>query len=181
MKTPAEGTQIPFETATKAQLRAFANHLGCAPTNFDTEEKLRAKITGSGFEGSHIIAFENAPTKAAEAAAIKSGDAVAEPMVELTVHTQEGPGGKRALFVGVNGKALLIPRNQRCKVKLRYLGVLETAIETKYEFDAEAKANVPVDMPSYPHQVHSMPSDESVAAWHAFEAAEEARASKKAA
>ena len=69
MKTPAEGTQIPFDTATKAQLRAFANHLGVPTTNFDNEAKLRQKITDTGFEDAHIIAFDNAPTKAAEARA----------------------------------------------------------------------------------------------------------------
>lgn len=181
MKSPAEGVQIPIESATKAQLRAFANHLGCPTSNFMDETKLRAAIANSGYDAAHIIGFVNAPTKAAEARLIASGDAVAEPLVELTVHTSEGAGGKRAVFCGVNGKALLIPRNQKCKVKLRYLRVLENAVETKYEFDDDAKANVPREMPSYPFQVHTMPSDADIAAWHKFEAEEEARLAKKAA
>ena len=47
--------------------------------------------------------------------------------------------------------------------------------------DEDAKANVPRDLPSYPFQVHVMPSPESIAAWHKFEADEEARQNKKAA
>lgn len=181
MKTPAEGTQVPIDTATKAQLRAFANHLGCSTTNFDNEAKLRAKIIATGFDSAHIMAFDNAPTKAAEARRISSGDEVPEPMVNLTIHTQEGAGGKRAVFVGVNGKALLIPRNKPCDVKLRYLRALENAIEIKYEFDDEVKANVPREMPSYPFQVHKMPSDEAIEAYRKWYAAEEARLNKKAA
>lgn len=175
MTTPAEGRQIPINSATKAQLRAFANHLGLPTTNLDSEDKLREKIASSGYEEAHIIVFDPAPVAAAKARAVASGDAVDEPMVNLTVFTQEGAGGKRPVFVGVNGKALLIPRNRPCDVKLRYLRALENAVETKYEFDEEEKANVARDMPSYPFQVHRMPSDKAVADWHAYEAAEEAR------
>lgn len=180
MKSPAEGHQIPIDTATKAQLRAFANHIGVPTTNFMDAGKLIAAIQRSSYEEGHIIAFDNAPTKAAEARAVETGHAVAEPMVNLTIHTSEGAGGKRAVFVGCNGKALLIPRNTPCNVKLRYHGVLENAIETKYEFDDDAKANVPRDMPSYPFQVHRMPSDDVIAAWRKYEAAEEARMKKAA-
>ena len=175
MKTPAEGVQVPIATASKAQLRAFANHLGCPSSNFDTEERLRKRIADTGYDSAHIIVFENAPAKAASARAIASGDAVEEPMVNLTVHTGDGAGGKRPVFVGVNGKAILIPRAKPCDVKIRYLEALANAIETKWEYDEEARANLPRDLPSYPYQVHKMPSDEAIAKWRAFELAEEAK------
>ena len=78
MNSPAEGRQIPFDTASKPQLRAFANHLGIKTTNFDTEEKLREKIRGEGYDSAHIIAFEPVTTKTAQAKAIARGDAVVE-------------------------------------------------------------------------------------------------------
>jgi len=102
-------------------------------------------------------------------------------MVSLTIHVQEGAGGKRPVFVGVNGKAILIPRATKCSVKLRYLRALEAAVETKYEYDEEAKANVPRELPSYPHQVHTMPSEADIEAYRVWYAAEEARLNKKAA
>lgn len=181
MKSPAEGIQIPIDTATKAQLRAFANHLGVPTSNANTESQLRAKIAATGYEEAHIILFDSAPHQAAVARAVASGAAVAEPMVNLTLHTQEGAGGKRAVFVGVNGKALLIPRNRPCDVKLRYLRALENAVETKYEYDEEAGAVVPREVPSYPFQVHKMPQDADIEAYRAWYAAEEARLNAKAA
>lgn len=186
MTEVAEGKQIPINTATKKQLRDFANHLGCVTTNFDTEDALRAKIRKEGYEEAHIIAISPAPkapkapaAKAGAPSAAKASAVITEPMVDLTIHTQEGPGGKRHVFVGVNGTAILIPRNKRVTVKLRYLGALEDAIETKYEYDEDAKANVPRDMPSYPFQVHSQPSEDEKARWYAYEAAEEAKARRR--
>lgn len=181
MKTPAEGRQIPIDSATKPQLRAFANHLGCTTSNFDTEEKLRAKIASTGYEEAHIIAFDGVQAKAVSAKAIAAGDEVPEPTVELTIHTQAGAGGKRHVFVGVNGKALLIPRNVKCEVKHRYLVALENALETQYEFDEDAKANVPREMPSYPHQVHRPVDLAALERYHVWYAAEEARLATKAA
>lgn len=171
-----EGTQIPIENASKPQLRRFAQHLGVTVTNFDTEAKLIEKIRGAGYELPHIVATEESPTTSAKPTASKAAvGAVEEPMVEITIHTQEGPGGKRAVFVGVNGKGILIPRNRAVKVKLRYYEALKNAVETKYEYDDEAKANLPREMPSYPYQTGAMPTQAQIAAWHKFEAQEEAR------
>lgn len=181
LNTAAEGTQVPLHTANKPQLRAFAQHLGVTVTNFDSVEKLRQKIKDSGWEETYIVAFDDAqaPNPKAKAAPAASTKEVSEPMVSLTVHQQEGPGGKRPVFVGVNGRAILIPRNKQCEVKLRYLVALQNAVETKYEYDDEAKANMPIELPSYPHQVHRAPSDEEKARWYAYEAAQEAKARRR--
>jgi hypothetical protein len=184
MESPAEGRQIILTHATKAQLRAFANHLGATTTNFDNEAKLRDKIAAAGWDEAHIIAFDapsakkNTAPKGSKAGVVtnKADEEVKEPMVRLLIHTQEGPGGKRHVFVGNCGKALLIPRNKECEVKLRYFTVLRDAVETKYEYDEEAKANLPREMPSYPYQVISMPSEAEQKAWYAYEAKQEAKA-----
>lgn len=177
MENPAiEGRQVPLNSATKKQLREFAEHLGISTTNFNTPEQLVQKFKDAGWDQNHIIVADAASKPSAQP---NGGSAarlvVTEPMVSLTIHQQEGPGGKRAVFVGVNGRAILIPRNKPSEVKLRYLRALENAIETKYEYDEDAKANLPRDMPSYPYQVHRMPSEEEQARWYAFEAAEDAR------
>lgn len=174
MTEALEGTQIPINSATKAQLRAFCAVLGVTATNFDSEAKLIERIRAAGYDEPHIVVPEGAAPAAAKKVAVAKG-AMEEPMVELTVHVQEGPGGKRPVFVGVNGVALLIPRNQRSKVKLRYYEALKNAIETKYEYDEEAKANLPRELPSYPYQVWSMPSQAQIDAWYAFLAKEEAK------
>jgi hypothetical protein len=179
MKTPAEGKQIPIDSATLPQLKAFATHLGCTVTRFDNAEKVRKAIAEAGYDEAHIIVADGAPITASSApkgAAASAKGVMSEPMCSITVHIAQGPGGKRPLFVGVNGKALLIPRNEKCEVKLRYLDALKVAVETKYEFDEDAKANMPRDMPSYSYQIHREPSEAEQAAWHAHVAAEEAQA-----
>lgn len=170
LNAAAEGRQIPLATATKAQLKAFALHLGANVTNFDNEDKLREKIAAAGWDQSSIVAIDQQDAPIGQAAKSAQDKTLTEPMVDITIHTQDGAGGKRAVFVGVNGRALLIPRNKRCSVKLRYLKALENAIETKYEFDEEVKANTPRDTPSYPFQVHTMPSQAEQDAWYAHEA-----------
>lgn len=184
MSDAIEGLQIPINSASRAQLRAFAEHLGLKVINFDNEAKIIAKIQASGYEEGHIIAFDPT-TKAKDKSAAKSSPAngreMPEPLVELTVHEQQGAGGKRPVFVGVNGKALLIPRNKKVKVKLRYYNALAIAIETKFEYDEEAKANLPSDLPVHPYQVHSMPSQAEQDAYHAWYAAEEKRLAQEAA
>jgi hypothetical protein len=187
METPAEGRQVPLANATKAQLRAFAIHLGVTPTNFDNEAKLREKIAATGWDEPNVLVFDApaakknaAPTGSGKAGVVTSAPKVmTEPMVKLTINAQEGPGGKRHVFVAVNGKALLIPRNKPCDVKLRYYNSMRDANETKYEYDEDEKAVQPRDMPSYPFQVISMPSEAEQAAWHAYEAAEEAKARRR--
>jgi hypothetical protein len=183
MTTAIEGTQIPISSASKKQLREFLTHLGGTPTNFDNEVKLIEKIRAQDYDAAHIIVGEPAPaaTKAAPGKPTPRAD-IKEPTCDLTIHTAEGPGGKRHVFVGVNGKAMLIPRGKRSDgVKIRYLEALNLAQETKFEFDEDAKANLPRDMPSYSFQVHRMPDDATIAAWHAHEAHLEAAANKKAA
>jgi|GEM_PF-5316598 len=182
MQTPAEGRQIPINTATLPQLKVFATHLGCTVTRFDTEAKVRALIAGTGYEEAHIIVSDGAPSISAGKSPIKTAakgaaavvGPMSEPMCSITVHIVQGPGGKRPLFVGVNGKAILIPRNKLVEVKLRYLDALKSAVETKYEYDEEEKANMPREMPSYSFQIHREPSAEEQAKWHAYVAAEEA-------
>jgi hypothetical protein len=170
-----EGQQVPIANATKVHLRAFAKELGCNVTNFDTDEKLRQKISEAGWSESYVVMPEIKPTGEAPKGktAGAAPHAITEPMVELTIHEQPGPGGKRAVFVAVNGTGMLIPRNKRVSVKLRYLRALEDAIQTLYEYDDDAKTHVGRDTPSYSHQVHVMPSDDKIDAWHAFEREQE--------
>jgi hypothetical protein len=183
MQNPAEGRQIPIDTATLAQLKVFATHLGCTVTRFDNAAKVRKAIADSGYEEAHIIISDGAPSisaskKAAAGETAKPG-AMDEPMCSIEVHIAQGSGGKRPLFVGVNGKALLIPRGKICEVKLRYLDAIKIAVETKYEYDEEAKANMPLDTPSYSYQIHRQPSEDEQAKWHAHVAAEEAAANTR--
>lgn len=180
METPIEGRKVLISEATKPQLAAFAKELGVSVTNFDKPETLIQKISDAGYEDNFIVVPDTAPAKPTKAAAASGGE-VPEPTVSLTIHQQEGAGGKRAVFVGVNGKGILIPRNKPCTVKHRYLGALANATETKYEFDEDAGANVPREMPSYPYQVHTMPSEAAIEAYRKWYAANESRLAKEAA
>ena len=46
MENPAiEGRQVPLNSATKKQLREFAEHLGISTTNFNTPEQLVQKAS----------------------------------------------------------------------------------------------------------------------------------------
>lgn len=165
-----EGRKVPMDEATKADLREFAKQRGVALMNFDSEERIKEKLYASGWHSDFIVLYEGQePAKAA----VPEGE-MAEPMVSLTIHQQEGKGGQRPIFVGVNGVGMLIPRLIPVNIKLRYYEALKNASETQYEYDENTGNLNPREVPSYPFQVHALPSKAELQAWHDYKARKQA-------
>lgn len=167
--TPQEGRQIPLMDATKEQLKAFCIEQGIPVQNFMTEQTMREKLYGKGWAHSFIVVYDDPVASAPKAKATGSKE-VSEPMVEVRLSNGEGASGKRAVFVGVNGVGILVPRNIPCRIKHRYYGALRNAEETTYSYDENTKDLEPRDMPSYPFEVIRMPPDAELKAWSDYKA-----------
>lgn len=55
---------------------------------------------------------------------------------KITIHNQEGPGGKDDVVVGVNGRVWQIQREQEVVVPEMVYDVLKNAVEKLYYMDA---------------------------------------------
>jgi hypothetical protein len=170
---------VAFNDATPAELRMFLQqscgitaHTNCTP------ETLRAKVRAV-FEGDEIsLILPDDPEIAAKAPPnevrsdgqrMVSKGGKGDPVVELTLMEQEGPAGKRPVFVSVNGKAMLIPRSKRVQVPYRYYDVLRNAVrsEVLHVTRGATTEELHNDVPEYNMQVHKEPSAAELNAWHA--------------
>lgn len=168
-----ERERVPISSASLAQLRSFAKELGVAISPTMPRHVITKKLAEEGHWTNDHILIEDAATTLGTEAKVAAG-AMKEPMVELTLPNQEGPGGKQALPVAVNGVCILIPRNKRVKVKLRYFSALEIAIGTTLSMEMNEangkEETIATDAPAYPVTMHRMPSDEEIAKWKEWEA-----------
>jgi hypothetical protein len=96
-----------------------------------------------------------------------------DPRVKLIIHEQQGMGnfGKRAVPVAVNGRTMLIPRNQEVSIPYRFFEALNAAKETSYEDVADEDnprkvERIETTAHSYPFTVLERPSQAAIAAWH---------------
>ena len=190
-------TKILIDEATPEQLRKFArDYLGINHPSHTKPETTLAAVK-DGWAQPHILVddgaepAEQAPVSRAQPAATavepepeimpEPETELPEPMVRLVLGEQPGAGGKRAVPVGVNGVAMLIPRNIECEVKLRYFEALKDAVETHHEQDESTGDMTSRDIVSYPYSVIRMPSPAEIAAWKVSLAKAEKRARIEAA
>ncbi len=73
--------------------------------------------------------------------------------VVLMIHLQDKPGGKEPVPIGVNGRAMLVPRGEDVKIPYAYYEVLSKAIETHYDPLPGGGLSEPRFVPRYPHNV----------------------------
>lgn len=159
---PIEGTQVPIERATKDQIKAFAEDIGITVKLTTPGAFILKQLKVHGWDENYIIVRADP-----DAGTIK------EPMVQVRLPNQEGPGGKQAKFVAVNGVGILIPRAKSCAIKLRYVKALEIAVETTYELSEDPETRkielVASDAPTSPLQIERYPTEEEIARWKAYE------------
>ena len=102
--------------------------------------------------------------------------AATDPTVQLLIHEAEGPGGKRGVFVGVNGVGMLIPRGKMVDVPYRYYLNLNNAVRTHHEVIDERTGETEArDVHAYPFSIYERPPADIVAAWLARETDRQAR------
>lgn len=178
--------QIPIDDATKEQLLQFAaENLGMNMHPNTGLGKVRANIR-KAWSAPHIVLFnpvDRGPTDVEDLEATPSNSGQSEnltaniralggssskndPKVRMIVNEQEGAGGKRPIYVGVNGVAMLIPRGEEVDVPYRYYLVLKAAVQTLFEQDDATHELNSRSVQSYPFQVVALPSQEEMEKWH---------------
>ena len=169
--------QVPLPEASNKQLRTFATaHLGLplGPGPMSNKQ-LIAKIQGAAWDKPHIIVpideaaeVEDRPA-AAPPAETKLGE---EPYVKLLIAQTEEEDGKEHVFVGVNGRAIYLPRGEEISVKYRYYIALKNAQKqiTDQRGEGVHTEDVKRIVQQYPFSVIEMPPAAVVEAWLAADA-----------
>lgn len=173
-----EKHRVRLDDATIEQVRQFCeSEMGLAVKNTTPVHILKKQLAAAGWDQDFITTDigeggQITTARAKPAVAPAPGQAT-EPMVEITIANQDAPGGKQPVFVAVNGKGILVPRNKRCAIKLRYVSALEIALQTTYELTTDEitgrETITSSDSPVHPFQVHRSPNEDTVAAWKAYE------------
>lgn len=164
---------IPIEEASDDQLRSFAANILQLELGDDVRSRaqLLAKIDTvwkQAFvqvEELPELVLQNdatAPVVPVQQLTARYAD---DPKVELTIGNTSYPGGKEPVPVSVNGSPnLVIQRERRVALPYRfYLALLEAH---EVQTIQEGKELVETRITNYPVQIHKLPSDEEVAAWH---------------
>ena len=174
---------VPWDEATLDELKKFAaSVLGISVSPRIGEETLRAKIR-QAYPGDTITIMVlddeveetvgDAPAPASETPtdgkALRGASAENDPKVTITITEMEGAGGKRPVYVGVNGVAMLIPRGRPVDIPYRYYHALTNAIKTLYEQDEASGEVISSDVPTYPMSVNKMPPQADIDAYLAAE------------
>ena len=171
---------VPWDEATLDELKMFAAQvLGMSVHPNIGEDKLRGKIRMAyPGESITIMVLEDEDDKAADAPvapsegdgkALRGASAAGDPMVTITIAETDSAGGKRPVFVGVNGVGMLIPRGKQVDIPYRFYLALTNAIKTTYEQDEATGEIVSSDVPSYPFGVNKMPPQAEIDAYTAAE------------
>ena len=174
---------VPWDEATLSELKRFAaSVLGITCAVNIGEATLRAKIrqafpgdtiTIMVHDGEDDVTQSDAPPPPSDQPhdprALRGSSAVNDPKVTITIAEQEGAGGKRAVFVGVNGVGMLIPRGRPVDIPLRYYFALNDAVKTVHEQDEATGDVVSSEVPSYPMSINKMPPQADIDAYLAAE------------
>lgn len=168
--------KLAVAKADRAQLMQFAKlSLGLEPAHNVKTEELRAQVAAEIAPHTEIeVVAAAAPAGLARPASSTMPDEVAldagEPavdgeaqaadpkdpnettMVTVMIHESERPGGKDAVFLCVNTRAIWVERAKPQTIKRKYVLVLENALETVYEqtSDREIVSRI---VPAYPFQI----------------------------
>jgi hypothetical protein len=158
---------IAIEQATVRQLRDFATlHLGLEVSPASNRARILALIEQAGYAKETItLAPDDEPVVSGAATFLSPAQARAkmpgsdvdtaardERMIEIIVPFQSEPGGKEPIRLGVNGRAMLVPRAKRVKIRYPYFEVLARAQKEVFEQDAQHQMTSTF-VPIYPYQL----------------------------
>lgn len=149
--------RIPIEQATLEDLKAFATVvLGLELDGRATADSIRAKLKTAGYQ------LETIPAEVTEMTTKKqvygkdfrtgiptftkqnpdTGETIIDPdcpkkspmlFARINIPITSKPGGDEPVAVGVNGRAMAIPRGKDVDVPMKYVEVLMNAKEMAYE------------------------------------------------
>ena len=176
---------VPWDDATLEDLKKFVAQVLGISVNYNIgESTLRAKIrqayggdtiTIMVLDGEEEVVAEDAPAPAStkpplQGKALRGSSAENDPKVTITIAEVEGAGGKRAVFVSVNGVAMLIPRGRPVDIPYRFYHALTHAIKTVHSQDEQTQEIISAEVPSYPMSVNKPAPQAEVDAYLAAEA-----------
>lgn len=141
--------QIKITEATPSQLAEFAiKNLGVEVNYRTGRDKILTAMEAAGFSGDTIeVDAEAAPTVQAEP------DVESAKRIRILVPTQDGPGGKEAIVVGVNGRVTRIQRGVEVAVRPEVIGVLKNANRVVYDKDENGTPINPTEVPTHGFQI----------------------------
>ena len=174
---------VPWDEASLQDLKKFAAQvLGMSTHPSIGEETLRSKIRQaySGdtitilvLDGEDEAFIGDAPAPPSktpnDGKALRGSSAENDPKVQITIAEMPGAGGKRDVFVGVNGVGMMIPRGKPVDIPYRYYEALTHATQTLYDQDEATQEVISSEVPSYPMNVNKMPPQVDIDAYLAAE------------
>ncbi len=149
--------QVKIADASEQQLRDFGRDtLGLTlPPNCKIET-LKAKIQAAWDKDYVVVDDAEAPEPINGKSPQPVTDEQQGPereMVRVFINITDDAGGDEPVPVSVNGKAMLIPRNENCDIPVEYYEVLKNAVQHKYDPLPDGGLNpVPRLVPKYPFQ-----------------------------
>lgn len=143
---------VKYSEATAAQLRAFAvTRYGLDLSSNTNGPQVKAKLAEVGFDGDTIEVDEELAPKSKP---LTVEDVAERKTVLINIPQQEGPGGKDAVCVGVNGVVARIMRGKDVRVPVEYVEVLRNANKIVYDRDENNQLIEPgVEVPIHPFSI----------------------------
>mgnify|MGYP001220154206 CR=1 FL=1 len=165
---------VKIEEASIQQLRDYAGTvLGLDIPRTANAETIRAKIRAATdveeitvTEATPVDHSGTPPARPKGYHGLLGDSSKGDPLVELVISEQSGPGGKRDVFLSVNGRGMLVPRNKQVTIPYRYYEVLKNARQTLHEQNDDGSISSR-EVLSYQFQTIRMPSQEEIDAWMA--------------
>lgn len=81
-----------------------------------------------------------------------TGDNLTGDRMDVTINQGEGEAGRQAVYLGINGNGMNIPRGKRVSLPAEAVHVLENAVQTVYE-SIDGKS-VEREVPRFSYIVH---------------------------
>lgn len=190
--TTAAPITVTLADATESQLRQIAQEqLGLTVPANAKPDTIRAKIAAASDKTKFTVTVGKVeqPLPQPKAQVMRESrpgfpDPVPEPMYTIIIDAQDTDGGDEPVPVNP-GRNMWIPRGKECRVKHRYVHVLQNAVRTVYDQPEDSKGPlVPRQVLAYPVRIVQAPSQAELDAWSKYkadlQAAEVAEAKAKA-
>ncbi len=149
--------QIPVDTATKDNIRAFAMELGIgALPNSWNREQLLSRVRQTGFTGDFIEIEQEAPeaNELARQQLNRVAAAEGDKFIEINIHVSEAQGGDEPVYVSCNGRGCRLPRGENIVIPERLYESLRHAVQDIYDpLKDGGISTTPRKVPRFPHMI----------------------------
>jgi hypothetical protein len=176
----SDENQVKIDAASIKQLRDFATlNLGIDIPPTANRARVLALMEQAAYTKDYILVDPTEEAVTAARALVASVSPAAarakmpgsdeatkardERMIEIIIPIQAEPGGKEPVRLGVNGRAMLVPRAKRVKIRYPYFEVLARAQKKVGDQDEKHQMTWSY-VPQYPYQLIGGISEEEHAA-----------------